>query len=175
LAIDQDLLLRTLLAERNKLLGYIGAIIPDEHLAEDIFQEVSVAAVRKQDQIQSAAHLMGWLRKAARVSALEMRRNRGVHPMVFDTAVLDALEGQWQSEDRESSSDQIEMLRKCLQKLGGYPRQLIELRYGEGISGAALAERVDRKVQTVYVALSRAHRSLALCVENGLKSIEVSG
>lgn len=175
MAIDQDLLLRTLLAERNKLLGYIGTIIPDDHLAEDIFQEVSVAAVRKQDQIESAAHLMGWLRKAARVSALEMRRNRSVHPMVFDTAVLDALEEQWHSGDEEASSDQMEMLRKCLQKLGGYPRQLIDLRYGQGISGAALAERVGRKVQTVYVALSRAHRSLAHCVENGLKAIQSFG
>lgn len=169
MAIDQDSVLRTLLAERSKLLGYIASILPDEQLAEDIFQEVSVAAVRKHRQINSVTHLMGWLRKAARLSALEMRRDRRMHPMLFDTDVLDALEEQWGGEDEQSSSDQMEMLRKCLEKLGRYPRQLIELRYGEGISGAVLAERVGRKVRAVYVALNRAHRSLAECVERGLR------
>lgn len=169
MAVDHDLVLRMLLAERNRLLGYIATIILDEHLAEDIFQEVSVAAVGKHEQIQSAAHLMGWLRKAARMSALEMRRNRRVHPLVFDTDVLDALEPEWEKEDSHSSSDEMEILRQCLQKLRGYPRQLIDLRYGEGITGAALAKRVGRKVQTVYVALSRAQRSVAQCVERGLR------
>lgn len=169
MAIDQDCVLRTLLAERSKLLGYIATILPDEQLAEDIFQEVSVAAVRKYRQINSVAHLMGWLRKAARISALELRRNRSTDPMLFDSEVLDALEGYWRSEDEVSASDQMEMLRKCLQKLGSYPRQLIDLRYSEGISGAVLAERVGRKVQAVYVALSRAHRTLAECVERGVR------
>lgn len=164
-----------LLAERNKLLGYIVSIIPDYHLAEDIFQEVSVAAVRKHQEIRSADHLMGWLRKAARLSALEMRRNRSIQPLLLDTAVLEALEGQWDEQDAKSSSYEMEILQKCLQKLRGYPRKLIDLRYREGISGAALAERVGRKVQTVYVALSRAHRTLAECVERGLRSIELPG
>lgn len=175
LAVDQDLLVRILLTERTKLLGYIASIIPDHHLAEDVFQEVSVAAVRKHREIQSAGHLMGWLRKAARLRALEMRRDRSVHPVLLDPAVLDALEGQWDEQDAKSSSHEVEMLRKCLQKLRGYPRQLIELRYREGISGAALAERVGRKVQTVYVALSRTHRTLAVCVERGLRSLEHPG
>ena len=129
-----------------------------------------MAALRKHQEIRSAGHLMGWLRHAARLSALEMRRNRAIHPMLLDNAALDALEGQWEVEDVRSSSDEMEILRKCLEKLRAYPRKLIQLRYGEGISGAALAERVDRRIQTVYVALSRAHRSLALCVERGLKS-----
>jgi RNA polymerase sigma-70 factor (ECF subfamily) len=168
MAVDQQLVLRALLADRTKLLAYIAAIMPDEHLAEDIFQEISLLAVRKHDQIQDDAHLMAWLRKAARLSALQVRRNQTRRPMLLDAVVLDALESHWDDNARESSSDRMDMLRKCMEKLNGYPRDLIELRYGEGISGTALAERVGRKLQTVYVALSRAHRSLINCVNRGL-------
>lgn len=168
MAVDQQVVLRALLADRTKLLAYIAAILPDEHLAEDIYQEVSLLAVRKHEQIQDDAHLMAWLRKAARLSALQVRRNQSRRPMLLDAVVLDALESHWNDQGRESSSDRMDMLRTCLEKLKGYPRDLIELRYGEGISGKALADRVGKKVETVYVALSRAHKNLVECVNRGL-------
>ncbi len=141
-----------LLAERNKLLGYIATIIPDEHLAEDIFQEVSVAAVRKYEQIQSPEHLMGWLRKAARLSALKMRGKPKSPSIGVRNRCVGRFGGAMQEEDGRSSSDEMEMLQKCVQRLQGYPRQLIDLKYGEGLNGAALAERVGRKASAVYVA-----------------------
>ena len=85
---------------------------PMNTLAEDIFQEViAIAAVRKRDKIENAAHLMRLVVRKCREGQCGWRcaRKRGVHPMVFDTEVLDALEGHWQSADKESSSDEIEM------------------------------------------------------------------
>jgi RNA polymerase sigma-70 factor len=174
MAVDQQVVLRALLADRTKLLAYITAIMPDEHLAEDIFQEISLLAVRKHEQIQDDTHLMAWLRKAARLSALQVRRNQSRRPMLLDGVVMDALESHWNDKAQESSSDRMDMLRKCMEKLNGYPRELIELRYGEGITGTALANRVGRKVQTVYIALSRAQKSLAECVHRGLATEDFS-
>src|SRR4051794_21632754 len=47
--IDQESLVIVLLRDRVKLLAYITAIVRDNHLAEDIFQEVALLAVRKRD------------------------------------------------------------------------------------------------------------------------------
>jgi RNA polymerase sigma-70 factor, ECF subfamily len=38
----------------------------------------------------------------------------------------------------------------------------------DGISGPRLAEVVDRKLNAVYVALSRIHRSLGDCIKQRL-------
>jgi RNA polymerase sigma-70 factor (ECF subfamily) len=162
------LVVRTLLRDRTKLLAYVGVIVRDEHVAEDILQEVSLLAVRKHAQIADERHLLAWLRQAGRQLALQTLRNQRRRPKMLDQAVLDALEGHWMAQDTVQTSDRMDALRHCIEKLNDYPRRLIELRYGEGLNGAELARRVGRKVETIYVALSRAHQSLAQCVRRQL-------
>src|SRR4051812_42778075 len=62
----QSEFVRTLLAERGTLLGFIHSLVRDRHLAEDVFQSVMVAAISKRDEIQDREHLLKWLRTAAR-------------------------------------------------------------------------------------------------------------
>jgi len=63
MAIDQETLVVLLLRERIKLLAYIRAIVRDEHLAEDVFQETSALAVRKRAEIQDGQHFLAWMRR----------------------------------------------------------------------------------------------------------------
>ncbi len=170
MAVDLDTVVRTLLRNRSGLLGYIFVIIRDEHAAEDIFQEVCLLATRKHAQIDREESVLPWLRAAARTTALQKRRNQLRAPLLLDQSVLDALEPHWADADCGDATGRIDALRGCLEKLGAYPRQLIELRYGEGLSGASLAERVGRKVQTVYVALSRTHGVLSECVRRRMEA-----
>ena len=162
--IDHDILVQTLLRDRTKLLAYILAILPDEHAAEDILQEVSMAAVRKLHEIDSADHLLLWLRRAARFEALAQHRKRGNAPHVLDADVLDSLESHWKRYDAERAIDWADALRFCLSKLTPYARRLVELRFGQGLTGEALASAVDRKPQSAYIALSRARRALSDCL-----------
>jgi RNA polymerase sigma-70 factor (ECF subfamily) len=162
--IDHDILVQTLLRDRTKLLAYILAILPDEHAAEDILQEVSLAAVRKLDDIDSGEHLLLWLRRAARFEALAQHRRRGKSPHVLDADVLDALESHWKRYDAVRAIDWADVLRFCLGKLTPYARQLVQLRFGQGLTGEALASAIDRKPQSAYIALSRARRALSDCL-----------
>ncbi|QNN20806.1 sigma-70 family RNA polymerase sigma factor [Planctomycetales bacterium ZRK34] len=156
--------MQTLLRDRTKLLAYILAILPDEHVAEDILQEVSLAAVRKLDEIDSAEHLLLWLRRAARFEALAQHRKRGNSPHMLDAQVLDALESHWKRYDAERAVDWADTLRHCLSKLTPYARKLIELRFAQGLTGEALASAINRKPQAAYIALSRARRALSDCL-----------
>ena len=56
----------------------------------------------------------------------------------------------------------------CLEQLSPCAQNLVKLRYAEGVSGERLAEVVDRSLNTVYVALSRIHRSLGDCIKQRL-------
>jgi RNA polymerase sigma-70 factor (ECF subfamily) len=153
-----------LLRERVKLLAYIRAIVRDAHLAEDIFQDVAVLAVRKRDEIRDGRHFLAWMRLTARHLALKvMRRNH--HYVLVNETLLDQMEEIWADHDASPDTDLVEALRKCLERLSPHARELVKLRYQDGISGPRLAEVVDRQLNTVYVALSRIHRSLGHCIE----------
>jgi RNA polymerase sigma-70 factor, ECF subfamily len=137
--------------------------VRDDHLAEDVFQEVAVLAIRRREEIHDPGHFLAWMRLVARNLAFKSLRQRQ-RSLFLDERLLAALEDQWAEYDRTPASDLMEALRHCLEKLSPYARTLIEHRYVQGISGARLAEAMDRQLNAVYVALSRIHRSLGACI-----------
>lgn len=164
MALDPDRLLRLLLAQRAMVIGYILAIVRDRHLAEDIFQEVSLIVMRKAEAIPTEEAFPGWIRKAARFEAMNALRKakRGATPL--DDAVLDALEPHWDAADGTEPRREVEALRKCIETLTPKVRRLVDLRYRENLSGEKLAETLAQPLNTIYVALTRAHKKLGECV-----------
>jgi RNA polymerase sigma-70 factor (ECF subfamily) len=165
--IDQESLVSLLLRERVKLLAYIRAIVRDEHVAEDVLQEVAMLALRKRDEVRDGRHFLAWMRLAARHRALKALRQRE-RPLLLDEALLDRLDEHWAEHDPSPGADLLEALRQCLERLSPHARDLVELRYAEGFSGLRLAEVVNRSLNTVYVSLSRIHRSLGDCIRQRL-------
>lgn len=161
--IDQDTMLRTLLSDRARVLAYIRSIVRRHELAEDIFQDVCVLALEKRDTIVDEQHLAAWLRTAARLRAMNVLRKKQTHQRTLDESVLDRIEQQWKRHD-DSGSDLAEMLGGCLNRLSAKARQLIQARYGDGLTVAQIADRDARPVSSLYVALSRVHAALADCV-----------
>jgi RNA polymerase sigma-70 factor (ECF subfamily) len=141
--------------------------VRDDHLAEDVFQDVAVLAVRKRDEIRDGRHFLAWMRLTSRHRALKVLRQRR-HQLLLDEALLDRLDEQWAEHDLASGGDLEEALRRCLERLSPHARHLVQLRYAEGVSGQQLAEVVDRSLNTVYVTLSRIHRSLGDCIRQRL-------
>jgi len=166
----QSEFVRTLLAERGTLLGFIHSLVRDRHLAEDVFQSVMVAAISKRDEIQDREHLLKWLRTAARFEAMSQLRGRRGEPAGLDDSVLNLLEAHWARHDNYPGSVKADALRRCVALLTPNARDLLRLRYEEGISGERLAAAVGKGLNTVYVALTRIHRALADCVRNRLKA-----
>ncbi len=166
--IEGKKLVRALIRHRVVLMGYIRSIVQDDYLAEDVFQDVCVLAYQKQKKIKDETHLLGWLRITARYESLKAIRKRSSSRVQFDSDLLDLLDGHWAHFEKQSDSEIIPALRHCLDKLTDNARRVIQLRYVEGISGKALADVLDRKLNTVYVALTRIHRTLADCIEHQL-------
>jgi RNA polymerase sigma-70 factor, ECF subfamily len=165
MALQQDVVVQLLLKHRGKLVGSIRAMVADEHLAEDIFQEVSIAAVSKCDEIADIEHFGPWVRSAARLQALMALRNRNRLPRALSAEVLDALEQHWHRYDRQPDADLSDALRNCLDRLSPYAKQLVETRYTDGKCGNDLAAALRRSLNTVYVALTRVHHTLRDCLQ----------
>ena len=166
MALDHDSCVRLLIRERVKLVGYIRAILGDAHAAEDVFQQVSVLVLKKSQEIHDADHFLGWMRRAARLEALNAARKSKREPLALDSRVAEMLDPHWQRYDAIESSDLIESLRTCLEKLTPNARQLVQMRYHEDLTSSQIADRLNRNVKTVYQAISRARQTLAQCVRN---------
>jgi DNA-directed RNA polymerase specialized sigma24 family protein len=63
--MTQERAVLILMRERVKLSAYIWSFLRNEHVAEDVFQEVSMALLGHIDEIGDEEHLIRWLRQAA--------------------------------------------------------------------------------------------------------------
>jgi RNA polymerase sigma-70 factor (ECF subfamily) len=101
---------RLLMAERERLFSYIWSIVGDNHLAEDVFQEVSLLVIQKHPEASDDLRFRVWLRHTARYKAIEaLRRVKKVVPL--DESVIEKLEENWIRYDSTSESDLVSFLR----------------------------------------------------------------
>lgn len=173
MAIDGDTLVRVLLRNRASLVAYAVCIVRDDHLAEDVFQDVSVLAYQKRANITDEKHLMAWLRIVIRQQAIKALGKRSRAPLKFNNSMLDLLDEHWQKFDGPEADDYLSALRYCIDRLAPKARELVRLRYTDGMRGRNLAKIFNQPVNSIYVALSRIHRTLAKCVSRFINRVEI--
>lgn len=162
--VDQKTITSTLLRDRAKLLAYIGAIVRDQHIAEDVLQEISMLAIEKQDQIQDEQVLLPWLRVAARFRSLKAIEKKGKRPALMDGQLLDLMEPHWQEVDPLAMQETNRALESCVKKLAPQAQKLVELRYGVGLGVRQIADQLGRKTDTLYKHFTRIHAVLQRCM-----------
>jgi RNA polymerase sigma-70 factor, ECF subfamily len=163
--MDSETVAQILFRDRGKLYGYIWSIVRDPGIAEDVFQDVCLLAIRECQKIEGDGHLLPWFRRVARQRAIDYLRRHRRAPVLLDAKVLDLLEDDWASEDATSLAGLIPALRHCLQKLTTRARQIIKLRYVDGFAVGKVAEVMGAQVDAMYQAIWRIHKTLGKCVE----------
>ena len=182
--ITNEIFAQLLVCEHDKLEAYVWQIVKDDHLARDVLQEMALVATRKLDQIADREHFAAWARVTCRNISFELLRFHGgglasdaqreAHGELGLVALHRLVEDDWRQLDQTDSYELTAALRRCLARLGPAARQMIDLRYGQGMRSSEVAERLGRKVTTVYMTLSRIHRSLGDCVRQTLAGRGVS-
>jgi len=155
--------------QRAELIGYAWMVVGDPDVAEDVFQDVSVVAIRKCDEIEDAEHLVGWLYSAIRLQGLKVRRQQSQDRQLLCQEVLLLLEQmRSQSPAPHTEPQHVWALRECIKQLQDMPRKILELRYGQNLKPAAIAKQTGKKIQTIYKTITRAHTALRDCVSQRL-------
>src|ERR1043166_2575577 len=93
--MDANRIVRVLIRDRARLLGYIWAIVRDPHLAADVYQDVPVLAIERGAEVKDDERLLLGSRKTARFKALEVLRERSRRIVALDDDVLDLLTAEW--------------------------------------------------------------------------------
>ncbi|MBX2853014.1 MAG: sigma-70 family RNA polymerase sigma factor [Phycisphaeraceae bacterium] len=168
MAISPDELVQVLIEERVKLMAYIRSIVPDYHIAEDVFQEISILAVRKADEINDQSHLMAWLRLSARHRSINASKKNNRRGLPLDEELATKLDDAWSAYDEKHLSEEGEALERCIGQLTANAKRLVHLRYSEGMTGEQLAKQLNRPTTSTYVMLSRVHATLRKCIQDRL-------
>lgn len=150
-------------------MAYAQSIVTDWDLAEDVYQNAAIVALRKSDQLKSQDGILWWILKIARYEALKAVEARSKRKPIFGSEMIDVLDSEWKdylASDRSSLVSQA--LEHCIKKLSARNQELVRLRYSEGLSGESLANALGKSLNTCYVALSRVHKQLRTCIQTRL-------
>ena len=139
----EDAFVKEFMRHRSALLGYILGVTGDFHLAEDIFQEVSVIAFRKKDSYTPGTSMGAWVREIARRKLLEEQRRVRRAGLVLGEDTLRDLENVIEGTEERWEREK-EALQSCIRKLPARLQKLVRLRY----SGAQALEQVAFIVRT---------------------------
>jgi RNA polymerase sigma-70 factor, ECF subfamily len=165
----QGQIARLLMQHRMGLYAFIFSCVRNHADAEDILQNVSVVVMESFEQLTSEEGFLPWVREIARRRILANRReNQREQP--FDPDLVEALVDAAEAIDREKSAPMHHAaLLACLESLPDESRQLIALRYQEGIGDATqLAHQFGYSIQSIYARIKRIKLSLKDCVEKRL-------
>lgn len=166
-----DQVAQWVLARQLQITAYARVIVQDLHLAEDIFQEVCVAAIKACGKFDSAEGTVRWAMKVARNRALDHLRRRKTQASPLSPDLLDKLAEDWidaisETDDAPYPDTAFERLEECLGTLTPRTRRLLDLRYRHDKKPADIAVLLGQKLQAVYKAITRANSALRTCMNN---------
>jgi RNA polymerase sigma-70 factor (ECF subfamily) len=169
-------LVQQLVENRDVILGFILALAQDYYLAEEVFQNVSLAIVDQANKGADVAEFMPWARAIARRMLAEHYRKMGKlraaeRPLGAVAEVID----QAFEENRisgEANAVRQKHLRECFDRLTSRSKELVKGYYHNGRSIRDMAALLGWSEGSVKVGLARARKALAECVERRLRNAE---
>jgi len=158
-------LVAQLLQNRRIVFGFIYVLCRDVEIAEEIFQEVSIAVLEEAARQGEVDRFLPWVFQIARHRSSEhFRQRRRREPL---SAVLaDAVSAVFDEneETREEAARRIRGLLDCVEDLPDRQREIVELQYRQRLPIQRIAEKIRWKEDAVKVSLSKVRKSLLECL-----------
>ncbi len=143
---------------QGPLFNYLLRLMREPAGAEDLLQEIFVAAWQGAGRFRGEAQVKTWLFRIAHNQAVSwLRRLRPVESLPPE---LEGERESWQPEEQSVQNWRAGQVWLALEKLSPAHRAVVELTYVHGFSYADIAEILDCPVGTVKSRMSYALRHL---------------
>ena len=159
--------LRHFLAHQSDLRAYIGSIIRDRNLRDDVFQDTALTLWESFEKFDPDRSFGAWARGVATNKILQQHRKSGRVPLATNPEVLEAILSAFDQTEQETS-EREEALRRCLKKLPTKSREILRLRYDESVEGEEIAKRFSTTRDAIYQSLARIRARLEACIRRQL-------
>ena len=135
------------------MVAIAHSILGDRHLAEDVAQQAFAKAALKLPQLKKESRFAGWLAVICRNVAKDMARRSKNFQTTDDLSMIAA-----KSRDDDSTAETI---RKAISKLSASAREVIFLRYYDGMSYEQISAVLGISEQAINGRLRRAKKKMA--------------
>lgn len=156
---------QALASHKGWLKSVIAARLGSASEADDVLQEVCVAAIEQKSPLKNPAAITSWLYQIAVRQVLQFQRTAGRQKK----RIADAIDVQGSKADPNQdplawmlSSERRDLIRLTLQQLDDDDREFLMLKYVEGWSYRKIAERTDRTEKAVECQVRRARDRLRI-------------
>ncbi|MBI5669221.1 MAG: sigma-70 family RNA polymerase sigma factor [Chloroflexi bacterium] len=140
-----------------RLLAYLVGLVDNRQLAEEVLQDVMLAAWRGAASFRGDSRVTTWLLAIARLQALGARRRRYPAVVPLDDRAAQDDSGLFARVDREAEA---RALRAALRQLPNDQRETLELIFYHELSGPEAAVLLGVPEGTIKSRLNRAKTSL---------------
>ncbi len=165
--LQVELFVQLLQANRNRIYAYILSLVTRKNDADDIMQETTIVMWRKFSQFQKGTDFIAWALAIARYQVLNYRKKNNNSRLLFGETVLASLENE-SAEIIQHYDERIDVLKKCVKKLGDNEKRLIFMRYEENCPSRLIAERFGYSIRGINRSLARIHDALLRCLRRNL-------
>ena len=153
-AIDGDADSFTELCRRYypAMVAIAHSLIGDRHLAEDVAQQAFAKAAVKLPQLKRKSQFAGWLAAICRNAARDMTRSREMPASDVDLSAVPANSGH---------DGAAEAVREALGRLSAPAREVVFLRFYDGLSYEQISAVLGISEQAINGRLRRAKKKMA--------------
>jgi RNA polymerase sigma-70 factor (ECF subfamily) len=134
------------------MVAIAHSVLGDRHLAEDAAQEAFARAAVRLPQLRQKSRFAGWLTVICRNAAKDMIRRTQDRPAVIERSV---------GADQSDQEVVVEVVREAIGGLSAAARELVFLRYYDGMSYEQMSAVLGISEQAINGRLRRAKRKMA--------------
>ena len=186
---DQQAFATLLDRHQDRVFGYLVGMVRDRSVADDLFQETFLRAIRAMRSEKGSYEAQGkwlqWIMRIARNAALDhlRRQKRRRSKVAFeDDETLDmdqiAIDGEPDAADVLQRNERNEFLYACIDQLPEEQREVVLLRHETEMTFREIAELTDCSINTALGRMRYALLNLRKMMEesdvNELKRIELA-
>ena len=158
-------------ANRRWLSTVIHARLSDHQAAEDVLQEVALAAICQSTKPTDPTKVAPWLYRVALRKVINHHRSTGRRRKLVDGVIAagratdhaaELAPGEWLLQ-----AERLNSVTEAMKQLDPQDRLILMLKYTEGWGYQELSERLGISIKTVEYRLLKARKSLRAILNNG--------
>lgn len=163
---QSDAFVMQITACQSRLYAYILSLAGDRDQAREVLQETNLVIWRKADQFEPGTNFIAWAFKIARLQLMAYRQKIARDRLVFDDSLLLDMADIFDEDDAFDARQ--DALAQCIEEIAPNHRNLIRIRYTDGLSVKEIASQLDKSANAVAKVLHRTRLALMKCIDQRL-------